>query len=176
MHPNNFNLLQCRSSGPAVVIQLSWVLQLGAVFRVAVARVLSRCCTCKISGVQCALHDASDSGADGQVRTISSTCTHRGAQLANGWIDTINGETCVRCPYHAWAYNGDGTVKDIPVQPEGGYPKRPLQQSFDTTIEDGKIWLFWGRPQIPVEERPPVPGSRADAIVSSYRTTGLYVC
>lgn len=108
------------------------------------------------------------------MNTISSTCTHRGAQLANGWIDTINGQSCVRCPYHAWAFSGDGTVKDIPVQPEGGYPRRPLQQSFETTIEDGKMWLFWGRPQIPVEERPPVPGSRSDAMVCSYATAVLF--
>jgi nitrite reductase/ring-hydroxylating ferredoxin subunit len=107
-------------------------------------------------------------GADGRVNAISSTCTHRGAQLANGWIDTINGQTCVRCPYHAWAFSGDGTVKHIPVQPEGGYPKRPLQQSFEVFIDDGKMWLFWGRPQIPREERPPVPGSRVSSTVRAY--------
>ena len=95
--------------------------------------------------------------ANGEVRAISNICSHRGAQLSKGWLDTVDGESCVRCPYHAWAFNGDGCVKHIPVQPDGRFPKRSLQESFATTVRDGQLWMFWGSKAIPEEDRCPLP-------------------
>ncbi len=47
---------------------------------------------------------------DGQVRAFHNVCRHRGTQLV--------GEACVAktitCPYHAWAYRLDGTLKSRP--------------------------------------------------------------
>lgn len=97
-------------------------------------------------------------GEDGQVNAISNICTHRGAQLSKGWIDKVDGKECVRCPYHAWAFAGDGSVKHIPVQPDGRYPKRPLQESFDVHTHNGNLWMFWGSSRMPAEERGPIPG------------------
>lgn len=89
---------------------------------------------------------------------MSNICAHRGAQLAKGWIETCGGVECVRCPYHAWAFSGDdGTVLDIPVQPDGRYPKRALQQHFDVVQRGGAFWLFWGSDRLPHDERPPAP-------------------
>lgn len=49
-------------------------------------------------------------GEDGQVRAFHNVCRHRGTQLV--------GEACVAktitCPYHAWAYRLDGTLKSRP--------------------------------------------------------------
>lgn len=89
---------------------------------------------------------------------LSSTCTHRGAQLSKGWVETVNGESCVRCPYHAWAYSGDGKVQDIPVQADGRFPKRALQQSYQLKIQGNLLWMLWGPAQMRSDEQPPVPG------------------
>ena len=49
-------------------------------------------------------------GEDDQVRAFHNVCRHRGTQLV--------GEGCVAttitCPYHAWAYRLDGTLKSRP--------------------------------------------------------------
>ena len=49
-------------------------------------------------------------GDDGKVRAFHNVCRHRGTQLV--------GEPCVAktitCPYHAWAYRLDGTLKSRP--------------------------------------------------------------
>lgn len=100
----------------------------------------------------------------GTVHALSNTCTHRGAQLSNGWVDTVNGESCVRCPYHAWAFSGDGRVQDIPVQPDGRYPKRALQQSYEVQVQGDVLWLFWGATELPRVDRPPIPGITQDEV------------
>ena len=95
----------------------------------------------------------------GTINAVSTTCAHRGAQLTNGWIDEVNGTSCVRCPYHSWAFSGDGTLKHVPSEPDGRFPKRPLQEPFDLREKDGHIWMYWGNPRIPSSVRAPVPGS-----------------
>ncbi|MFN0184001.1 MAG: aromatic ring-hydroxylating dioxygenase subunit alpha [Aquabacterium sp.] len=53
-------------------------------------------------------------GDDGQVRVLHNRCAHKGVQVLH--------EACghagrfMRCPYHAWAYNLDGTLRGIPMK------------------------------------------------------------
>jgi benzoate/toluate 1,2-dioxygenase subunit alpha len=53
-------------------------------------------------------------GEDGEVRVLMNRCAHKGARLV--------GDTCgntgrfFRCPYHAWAYNLDGSIRAIPLK------------------------------------------------------------
>ena len=49
-------------------------------------------------------------GRDNKVRAFINACRHRGMQVANG-------EGCARsfsCPYHAWTYDLDGSLKGVP--------------------------------------------------------------
>ncbi|MDA8782773.1 aromatic ring-hydroxylating dioxygenase subunit alpha [Porticoccaceae bacterium] len=49
-------------------------------------------------------------GLDGEVRAFINACRHRGMQVAKG-------SGCSRafvCPYHAWTYNLEGELKNIP--------------------------------------------------------------
>ncbi len=49
-------------------------------------------------------------GRDNTVRAFINACRHRGMQVANG-------EGCARsfsCPYHAWTYDLDGSLKGVP--------------------------------------------------------------
>jgi phenylpropionate dioxygenase-like ring-hydroxylating dioxygenase large terminal subunit len=55
-------------------------------------------------------------GTDGIVRGFRNACRHRGMRLAEG-------EGCKRafsCPYHAWTYGLDGTLRHIPAA--DGFP------------------------------------------------------
>ena len=49
-------------------------------------------------------------GQDNQVRAFINACRHRGMKV-------VDGSGCARalsCPYHAWTYNLDGSLKGIP--------------------------------------------------------------
>ena len=51
-------------------------------------------------------------GEDGVVRAFINACRHRGMQVASG-------QGCQKrfsCPYHAWSYGLDGTLRGIPGQ------------------------------------------------------------
>jgi benzoate/toluate 1,2-dioxygenase subunit alpha len=53
-------------------------------------------------------------GEDGAVRVLMNRCAHKGAKLVS---DTCgNTGRFFRCPYHAWAYNLDGSVRAIPLK------------------------------------------------------------
>lgn len=55
-------------------------------------------------------------GADGVVRAFINACRHRGMQVADG-------SGCAKafvCPYHAWTYGLEGSLKHIPGQ--AGFP------------------------------------------------------
>ncbi len=55
-------------------------------------------------------------GADGIVRGFRNACRHRGMRLADG-------EGCTKafaCPYHAWTYGLDGSLRHLPG--EEGFP------------------------------------------------------
>ena len=51
-------------------------------------------------------------GADGAVRSFHNVCRHRAARLADGHKGNC-GHRLV-CPYHAWSYGLDGTLKAVP--------------------------------------------------------------
>ena len=55
-------------------------------------------------------------GKDGKVRAFINACRHRGMQVASG---SGRGQAFV-CPYHAWSYGLDGSLKAIPG--EEGFP------------------------------------------------------
>jgi choline monooxygenase len=54
-------------------------------------------------------------GHDGEVRTFLNACPHRGATLAEA-------PGCaapqLRCPYHAWSFASDGTLRGVPFREE----------------------------------------------------------
>ena len=32
-----------------------------------------------------------------------------------GWVDEVDGKSCVVCPYHGWAFDAEGYVRDVPA-------------------------------------------------------------
>jgi phenylpropionate dioxygenase-like ring-hydroxylating dioxygenase large terminal subunit len=51
-------------------------------------------------------------GDDGQVRSFHNACRHRAARLADGQQGNCGHR--IVCPYHAWSYGLDGTLKSTP--------------------------------------------------------------
>lgn len=51
---------------------------------------------------------------DGGVRVLMNRCAHKGSRL----VTAPSGNTgkFFRCPYHAWAYNTDGSIRAIPLK------------------------------------------------------------
>ncbi|KAF8056873.1 ddmC [Scenedesmus sp. PABB004] len=95
-----------------------------------------------------------------RVVALDDTCPHRGAPLSEGWLasgPSTGGHTCVVCPYHGWAFDGEGHLRDVPSAEPGRWPKRPLVSSYPVEERGGFVWLFWGDKRLPAEERPPIP-------------------
>jgi len=45
-------------------------------------------------------------GTDGELRAFYNVCAHRGHELLHGQ----GSKSVITCPYHAWAFNLDGTL------------------------------------------------------------------
>jgi phenylpropionate dioxygenase-like ring-hydroxylating dioxygenase large terminal subunit len=95
----------------------------------------------------------------GKVVAVDDTCPHRGAPLSEGWTatDQKSGKKCVVCPYHGWAFDAEGKLRDVPSAERGSWPKRPIIGSYDVEERGGFVWLFYGSKSLPKEERPPIP-------------------
>lgn len=50
-------------------------------------------------------------GEDGKPALLDAYCPHMGAHLGHG--GTVNGN-CVKCPFHAWSFDAEGTCVEIP--------------------------------------------------------------
>ncbi len=63
-------------------------------------------------------------GHDGQVRVLQNTCRHRGMILVE---KAGNLRGTIRCPYHSWCYNLDGSLR---ATPHVGGPGRNLDPNI----------------------------------------------
>jgi phenylpropionate dioxygenase-like ring-hydroxylating dioxygenase large terminal subunit len=90
--------------------------------------------------------------SSGQVVALDNRCAHRGAALSGGWVE----EDCLRCPYHGWKYEANGTCIQIPANStETPIPKRARVESYPVQEKHGFVWLFLG--ELPEGDRPPIP-------------------
>lgn len=79
--------------------------------------------------------------SQGQIVALSDRCAHRGAALSSGWVEA----NCLRCPYHGWKYDAEGTCVEIPAnQPGTPIPKRAKVSHYAVTERHGFVWLWLG--------------------------------
>jgi len=99
--------------------------------------------------------------ADGKAKALDDTCPHRAAPLSAGWIDTdVEGrQKCVKCPYHGWAFDGDGCLVSVPAaETLGEWPKRrQIVGVHDVVEKGGFLWVWYGTTDLPIQARPPIP-------------------
>ena len=77
---------------------------------------------------------------DGKVHAFFNVCRHRGAQLIQG---RVSGKRSIACPYHAWGYGLDGSLRAVPF--EAGFEdcKRDSMglRTLPVAERDGLIWV-----------------------------------
>ncbi len=86
----------------------------------------------------------------GAIGLLHRHCSHRGASLEFGIIS----ERGIRCCYHGWLYDVDGTILETPSEEDGAKIRRRLSQGAYPTHEfAGVVFAYMG----PIEEMPPFP-------------------
>lgn len=75
-------------------------------------------------------------GESGQVHILDAYCVHMGADLSKGCVE---GDS-IRCPFHAWRWNGDGVCDDIPYAKR--IPPKARMRSWPT-MEENNLLFVW---------------------------------
>lgn len=78
-------------------------------------------------------------------RAFEDQCPHRLAPLSEGRIAE---DGLLECPYHGWAFQGDGKCDHIPQQPEGTLAhesKRACVASYSTAERQGLLFIYPGQ-------------------------------
>jgi phenylpropionate dioxygenase-like ring-hydroxylating dioxygenase large terminal subunit len=96
--------------------------------------------------------------ADGVPQVFDAHCVHLGAHLGHG--GRVEG-SCLRCPFHAWAFDLDGACVDIPYTTR--IPRGARTRSWPTLERSGIVWMWfspsdrapsWEPPALPEFDRP----------------------
>lgn len=83
-------------------------------------------------------------GEDGVPRMLDAHCRHLGAHMGHG--GRVIGQN-LECPFHAWRYDGEGVVRDIPyAQQVPVRLRKPCPQQWPV-VEANRIVWFWYHPE-----------------------------
>lgn len=86
----------------------------------------------------------------GCVGVLQRHCSHRGASLEYGIIQTKG----IRCCYHGWVYDVDGRIIEMPAEPANSRIYDTLYHGAYPAFErDGLVFAYMGPP----EEKPAFP-------------------
>ena len=80
-------------------------------------------------------------------QAFDDRCPHRLVPLSEGRIAE---DGLLECPYHGWAFKGDGSCDRIPQQPEGGVAhqsKRACVNALPTVERQGLLFIYAGQPE-----------------------------
>ena len=98
-------------------------------------------------------------GESGAAHVLDAHCPHLGAHLGRG--GRVEGDT-LRCPFHAWRFDGGGICVEVPYARK--IPPKARVRSWTVSEKDGFI-MVWrhagGRP--PAWKLPDVPEYHSDA-------------
>ena len=73
----------------------------------------------------------------GQPCIIDAHCPHLGAHLGHG--GTVEGD-CVRCPFHAWTFNGRGECTGVPYAKK--IPKKSSMRAWPVSERNAMIFVY----------------------------------
>src|SRR3954447_1911127 len=87
---------------------------------------------------------------NGNPGLVDAYCPHRGAPMFFG----RNEEAGLRCVYHGWKFDVNGTCTDLPNEPpDSMFKSKVTIASYPTWEGGGMIWTYMGPP----EHRPGPP-------------------
>ena len=86
----------------------------------------------------------------GTAGLLTPRCCHRGTTLLYGRVE----ERGIRCCYHGWLFDADGTCLDQPCEPDRGRNRERYRQPWYPVVEyHGLIFTYMG----PAERQPVFP-------------------
>lgn len=85
--------------------------------------------------------------ASGRVVVLDACCPHMGAHLSLG---KVHGD-CVRCYFHNWAFDSDGSCADVPTMEEP--PKGLRVRAWAARDKHGLVWIWTGT-EVPSHDVP----------------------
>jgi phthalate 4,5-dioxygenase oxygenase subunit len=98
----------------------------------------------------------------GRVGLLDEFCAHRRASLFLG----RNEENGIRCIYHGWKYDVEGSCLDMPNEPaESNFNDKIRLKSYPTAELGGIIWAYLG----PEDKKPPLPNLEWTQVPQSHR-------
>src|SRR4051794_5343957 len=78
---------------------------------------------------------------DGSVGLFANACPHRGASMFFG----RNEESGLRCVYHGWKFDVEGTCVDMPSEPaESNFKTKVRIGAYPTHESGGIVWTYMG--------------------------------
>ncbi len=97
----------------------------------------------------------------GRIGLLDTRCAHRGTSLEYGLVS----ERGIRCCYHGWLFDVDGTLLETPGEPADSTMKnRVFQPAYPTLDFNGVVFAYFGppeaRPEFPLYDLFKVPGYR----------------
>jgi len=79
----------------------------------------------------------------GQLGLLHKHCSHRRASLEYGIIS----ENGIRCCYHGWLFDVDGTILEVPGEPENSpIPKKLCHGAYPVKEYEGLVFAWMGPP------------------------------
>jgi nitrite reductase/ring-hydroxylating ferredoxin subunit len=80
----------------------------------------------------------------GRIGLLHRRCSHRGTSLEYGCIE----EHGIRCCYHGWLYDVDGTILETPAEPEtSGLRTSFMHGAYPTREYAGLVFAYLGPPR-----------------------------
>ncbi len=77
----------------------------------------------------------------GRVGIMQQSCPHRGASMFFG----RNEEDGLRCVYHGWKFDTEGTCVDMPNEPaESNFKHKIRAAAYPTVEQGGVVWVYMG--------------------------------
>ena len=99
----------------------------------------------------------------GRVGLLDSFCPHRGASLFFG----RNDECGLRCVYHGWKFDVEGTCVDMPSEPpESNFKSKVRATAYPCRERGGVVWAYLG----PRQEPPPLPDLEINQLPEGHAT------
>jgi phenylpropionate dioxygenase-like ring-hydroxylating dioxygenase large terminal subunit len=89
-------------------------------------------------------------GQDGEVRALANVCRHRGSRICSAATGRAKG--VLVCPYHAWAYNLDGSLRSARMMPEGFDRKEHGLQPVALKVVEGLIFVSLAKEPLPFNQ------------------------
>ena len=87
--------------------------------------------------------------SNGKVGLLDEHCCHRGASLTIGRVENCG----IRCIYHGWLFDADGTVLETPNVNDPKFKERFKARAYPVREAGGFIWAYLGD----TAHMPPLP-------------------